>query len=252
MANTLPAKVGGKALTKFEKEMLAAAREEATREKAPSGNYISTTGGEFSFQGVKMPNPFSAVVVDYSFVNTLYEGTYDENNIQPPICFAASMVEADLAPSPNSPEPQAKKCSECPNNEFGSADNGSGKRCKNTRRVALLPYDPKVKLDTAEPAFIKLSPTALRAWAGYVNGLSKATNRVPSAVVTQFEAVRKGGSFYVSPALSEVLSEKEYRMVQKRRDSVRDALLAEPDFSARAQAPKKGKGKPAARIKKKR
>lgn len=245
MANAL-AKIGGKGLSKFEKEMMEAARNEAAREKAPTGNFISTDGGKFTFQNTSLPDPFQAVIVDYSFVNMLYEGTYDPDNVTAPACFAAGMVEADLKPSPNSPKPQAESCAECPHNKFGSADNGKGKACKNTRRLALLPYDPKVRLKDAEPAILKLSPTSLAGWAGYVNKLAKAINRTPSAVVTQFGIERKGSYFTVVPSLDTNLSEKDYRTVYERRESVRDVLLAEPDFSAEASKPAaKGKTKPA-------
>lgn len=235
----------GKGLSKFEKEMMEAARNEAAREKAPTGNFISTDGGEFKFQDTSLPNPLPGIVVDYSFVNTLYEGTYDPDNVQPPACFASGMVEADLKPSSNSPKPQADTCAECPHNQFGSADNGRGKACKNTRRVALLPYDAKVKLADAEPAILKLSPSSLAPWAGYVNKLSKAVNRTPSGVVTQFEIKRKGSYFIIEPSLDSVLSEKDYRVVAARREAVRDVLLAEPDFNERTStSPKKGKAKP--------
>lgn len=252
MANQL-AKTTGKGLSKFEKEMMEAAREEAAREKPPVGNIISTDGGRFTFQGNELPNPLSAIVVDYAFVNSLYEGMYDPDNVQPPVCFAAGMVEADLAPSPNSPKPQAEKCSECPHNKFGSADNGKGKACKNLRRLALLPHDPKVKLANAEPAVLKLSPTSLGGWAAYVNQLAKVVNRTPSSVITQFTVVRKGSYFNISSQMDSVLSEKDYRVIKGRREEVRDMLLAEPDFSKADANPAKSKSKtkPVKRLNKK-
>ena len=146
----------------------------------PGGSKIKLAAGSMTLpDGTKTPGPLEAVIVDFVATNKYYEGAYDANNIQPPVCFAIGTNPLKLAPSPNSPLPQAKTCAECPMNQFGSS--GKGKACKNERLLAVLP--PESTAD--DPLWtLSVSPTGIKNFDGYVAGVARTMNTIPAGVVT--------------------------------------------------------------------
>ena len=88
----------------------------------PTGSKIKLSPGSMTLpDGTRTTDPLDVVIVDFVAKNSFYPGAFDKDNIVPPVCFAIGTNPAKLTPSPNSPEPQASSCAECPMNAFGSA-----------------------------------------------------------------------------------------------------------------------------------
>lgn len=194
---------------------------------SPSGDRIKVTQKK-TFRmpsGEEHPGPINAVIVDFVSANFLYDGVFDPNDITPPICAAVGTELASLTPFADCPEKQCETCSACPQNQFGSG-RGQGKACQNTRLLYLLPPDA----DEETPGMIlKVSPTALRAYDGYVASIARSFSAPPCAVITEisldenldYPSLRFGNP-QPNPALALALA---------RRDEARQRLLTKPDFA---------------------
>jgi hypothetical protein len=160
-------------------------------EAAPTGSFVTTRSGVLQWQGQAVAgNKLDVVVVDSIYENTYYVDDFDPDNPASPVCFAFAHDDKELAPHPESSQPQHDTCKGCPMNEFGSADRGKGKACKNSRRLAMVPAIPldAASIEIAEIAFLKLPVTSTKNWANYVNTLATLDRRPPFAVVTTIGA----------------------------------------------------------------
>lgn len=199
----------------------------AERVSQPTGSRISVTQSK-TFKlpdGRESPGPLDLVVVDFVYANYLYEGTYDRNNITPPVCFAINLSDKQMVPSDNSPKKQAGACAGCAKNQFGSA--GKGKACSNTVLLAVLHPDD---LDGAM-LILKVSATATKAWNGYVNALASSLKRAPWSISTQVSF--DPHSDYPSLRFSnpQVLDDEALAAVFPRREEAARILAVEPDVT---------------------
>src|SRR6202012_2084920 len=152
-----------------------------------SGSFFSVKGGILSFNGNTFPdNTVAAVVIDFVLENVYYEGKFDPETPTNPKCFAFGREDADMAPhevSTENGDAQNDVCKGCQWNEWGSAETGRGKACKNRRRLALIPagafnsktnqltpYDAD-EFETATMGFLALPVTSVKAFSGYVKQL---------------------------------------------------------------------------------
>ena len=176
------------------KDRLAALAKESVAQEASvsTGAFISTKAGQLTWQGNPVQgNKLQVIVADSVMENAYYPGDFDPDNPQPPVCFAFGRDEKDMSPHADSSEPQHETCKGCPQNEFGSADRGKGKACKNIRRIGLLPASPlnEEALRTSEVAFLKTPVTSVKGWAGYVRSLDALHQVPPQAVITEIGAI---------------------------------------------------------------
>jgi hypothetical protein len=188
------------AVANWEERLAAEAEAAAELEKGGGlGKSLSFKGGVMTFDGNAIKgNQIACIVVASAIEKAYYEGKYDPNNPDPPVCFALTQTDPeDLAPDPEKvAELQNDVCATCQWNEWGSADTGRGKACKDVRRLGVIPAgtmekngdvqlftDPKM-IDKAELAFAKLPPTALNAWAAYVRMVATTMKRPPHGVFT--------------------------------------------------------------------
>lgn len=233
-------KASSTAIVNIQEALKAQAAAMANRTSPATGNSIRVTQDKmFALpDGTKDAGPIDLVIVDFVSRNEFYEGAYDPNNIAPPVCFAIGDEPRSLAPSPNSPAPQSDTCANCNMNVFGSA--GNGKACKNTRVLAVLP--PESDADT--PLWqLKLSPTALKSFDGYVNNLARG-GMVPVQMVTSVSfdpnstwASLRFGDPQPNPNLADHFA---------RQGEAKEMLNREPDLTPRpAQA--KAAARPTAR-----
>lgn len=164
--------------------------------------FFSTKGGILKFNDTPIPgNEMIAVIVDYINEKTWYEEDFDPENPKTPSCFAFTRGDgSDLAPHEESTDKQNETCEGCWADEFGSADRGQGKACKDGRRLALLPAGRKegdTWIITEDPeyyenediAMLRVPPTSLKAWAKYVKQLEGVLGRPPYGVVTIIKIV---------------------------------------------------------------
>lgn len=178
-----------KALAKWDDRMAKYATEVAATEKT-SGKFISTKGGVLTYGGAQMPgNKMTVVILDHIMENHLYSSDYDAGNPSSPVCFAFGRNGDEMAPHDDSSEPQNDACKGCPANQWGSAEKGRGKACKNIRRLAMLTEEGLEDIESAEVAYLRVPVTSVRAWAGYVQSIATNMRRPPFGVVTEIGIV---------------------------------------------------------------
>lgn len=195
------------ALTAWDEELARQAEIAAALEaNAGGGQFFSIRGGVLSWQDAPLPNNEMAVVIlDSIFENVYYEGQYDPDTPQAPTCFAFAKEEDALTPHEivvKAGQAQSTDgCKGCEHNEWGSADRGRGKACRNTRRLAMLPAgtfarDGKFTMFT-EPehyattaiGFMKLPVTSVKGYANFVRQVAGALRRPPAGIVTRVSVV---------------------------------------------------------------
>ncbi len=188
---SVPAKAGkktGTAMVAWKEELARQAKVAAEIESSVStgGSYFSTSGGQLKFNGADIPgNRMNVVILAHVIENALYTDRYDPNNPTSPACFELGTNESEMGPHEKSTDPQHDACKGCPMNEFGSADTGRGKACKNTRRLALVPEDSLDDIESAEVAFIKVPPTSVKNWATFVKKVADTLDMPPLGVLTE-------------------------------------------------------------------
>lgn len=161
---------------------------EATQ--APAGGFISTRGGRLTYAGGEIPgNRMEVVILDSILEYHLYGEHFNADHITSPICFAFGRNEAEMRPHPNSAKPQCDSCANCPKNQFGTAELGKGKACKNIRRLAIIPVEGLEDVDKAVVAFLKIPVTSVKAYSGYVQQITGTLKKPPFAVVTEISLV---------------------------------------------------------------
>ncbi len=206
------------------------------------GNKITLKKDGFVLpDGTKTAGPLELVIVDFNTKHSFYETAYDPNNIVPPGCFAIGPNPKQMTPSKNSPNMQSDSCQGCPMNEFKSA--GNGKACTNNRVLAVLPPDA----DADTPMWLlSVSPTALRAFDGYVAAVNRTFGMAPICVVTTVGLNPE--TDYPQLTFTNPVQNENLAVAYERRDEARDLLNAEPDVSGYvAPSAKPGKRAPARR-----
>lgn len=229
----------------YEEQLAKEAAEIAKRISAPSGDRVRfKANSAFITPDGMEGEALEVVVVEFMSSNVLYEGAYDRDNPQTPACFAIGPEPSMLVPSPNSPAKQAETCVACPNNQFGSAPNGKGKACKNTRILAIIPASA---LDTPKeeaPIWVlAVPPTSLKSFDGYVGKLASQHKTVPAGVIT--EITLDPAITYASPRFSVVrpLKSNELGLFMSRREEASKRLLTEPDVSGYTAPKPTGRGR---------
>lgn len=282
---TAPKKEAGKGLQKWDEQLAKYATEAAATEaNAGSGlKSFSLKSGVLSFDDVAMPNNEMAVIVlDHVLENTYYVEAYDPENVTPPDAYALGRDEMTMTWHPDSiPEYAGQLCKDSDINQFGSAEKGKGKACRNMRRLLMIPagsfnkqgeltlIDDEEHFKTVQPAFMKIPPTSITGWALYVKQLAGALRRPPFAVVTKIKVVPDAKSqFKVTFEAIEDVSEDLIETIISRHEEAtqlieqpynmgggdeeddkpaRSKTKAKPN--ARGAAAAKGKTKPTARKK---
>lgn len=177
----------GKAVVQWDAEFAGYAKEAAKGMTVAAGKFISTKSGVLTYAGAKIPdNELRCVVIGSIFENAFYEGDFDPDNPQSPGCFAFGVEKEEMAPSDTVPDKQSEACTGCPKNEFGSAERGQGKACKNVVRLALVAETDLEDLAAAEVVYLKVPVTSVKNWIVYAKKrLAEGVKRPYWAVVTK-------------------------------------------------------------------
>ena len=251
MTTTLP--------TTYDERLAKMAQGVASREaNSVGGEFFTLSGGILKFGGNPVPgNQAGVVILDHIFENVYYSGKYDPNSPSAPMCYAFAVEENDLAPHPNVVQAglsQHETCHGCPMNEWGTADLGRGKACRNTRCLALLQAgsfdqggcgnifdltsDPEA-LSKAQVGFLKLPVTSVKPFAGYVQQLATSLKRPPVGVVSRVKVVPDAKTQFrvqidaIMPVPSELIG-----VVLAKMEEVQAALRTPyPDYEEPAPAP---------------
>lgn len=196
---------------------------------APAGDgIIVTQSKQFKMPDETKVSEFKGVIVDFVSMNAYYESTYNADNVVPPNCFAIGTVQNDaLVPSSNSPEPQDEgegACKGCWANAFKSAENGKGKACKQSIKLAVL-------TDDGELHTLKISSTGLRDFGAYTRDVGQSLGVPPYAVMTTFSFDDKVDFPSVRCSDPLPLNEDQLAIVFSKRDDALAMLMVEPDVS---------------------
>jgi len=186
---TKPAPVKAQ-VNKYEEELAKFAVQAASQVQVGASNFISTRGGRLSYQGNPVPgDKMNVIVVASMLENHYYTDRFDAENPASPKCFAFSETGDGMGPHEMSEAPQSELCAKCQQNEWGSADIGRGKACKNIVRLGVITEDGLEDVGAAELAVIKIPVTSVREWANYVSQIASTLKRPPFAVVTEVSIV---------------------------------------------------------------
>lgn len=205
-------KTTGTDVIDWEKEMREQARiaAEAQRSTGGGGKFFSMQAGQLQYDGNPMPgNRMAVVILADVLMNTYYDGPYDPNNKVSPKCFAFAKDEDDLEPHEDVDkddyfERQSPTCPECPWNEWGSAETGRGKACKNSQRLGMIPagvykasgkgrdvkfelelYDDPGHFQRAEVAYMNLPVMSVRNYGQFVKQVAADLGRPPHGVLAE-------------------------------------------------------------------
>jgi hypothetical protein len=233
----------------WEKELAGYAEADSARVEGGMGAYLSVRGKKFSMGGNAIGEELDIIVANFVHESGWYEDDYDAENPTPPDCFALSLDGKDMAPHPNSLNPQSEVCATCWANEWGSGK-GKGKACKNQRRLALLDAEAD-NLEEAEMALLRIAPTGVKPWDNYVNGLSKKLNRPCWSVVTRLSFDEEVDYPKVSSAIVEPISDPAMLSAVKIRTEEAASVLMEPYDTSNMEPKKATKGGKKKAVKKK-
>ena len=233
----------------YRAEMAKYAKEESARMPSGSGSFISIRGKNFSYQGATLEEPLRVVIVDYSYENALYEGKWDAENPQPPVCFAMSKTNDEMAPHESSPKPQSDSCKDCPHNQFGTADTGKGKACKNSLRIAVLStatkqFNPEF-VQKSDAALMKLPPTSVKNFRGYLKKITDGLQLPLFSVMTDLSFDEEAATPVVVPQFGDEIGDRKLlQALIAKRETVQAALLQPFDVSGYSEDKPKKKVKP--------
>jgi hypothetical protein len=187
-------------MTKFDEMWAKEAESLKSITDINASKFISLAGGTMRYNNAEIPdNTLECLVLGACFANLMYDGDYDPDNVTPPACYAFGEDQKEMSPDPEHPMTnnrveggEATSCQDCPNNEWGSAEKGDGKACGNKMRLALLSVSDIETADavkTAEPAFVHVPVTSVKAFRLYAKQLAANYGRPPHGVVTTMELV---------------------------------------------------------------
>lgn len=202
----------GTEVANYDEELAALAGQSATlTDSGGGGKFFSTRAGVLQFDDTPLPgNQVCAIVAAWCLENVFYEGAFDADNRTPPTCFAFcknpdekdEMGPHEKVYEDDAFEAQSEACSDCPKNEWGSAETGRGKACSNRRRLAILPagtytsagrnggYELELIEDeehfrTADAGFLKIPVMSGKGFDNYVKDVAEQFKRPLFAVYTR-------------------------------------------------------------------
>jgi len=160
------------------------------------------TGGGLAFEvpgddpdSPDMEKELVGVIVDHHPVNAYWENKFEGQN-NPPDC---SSMDGKQGLNPNTGE--IRNCKTCPLNQFGSAEDGRGKACKNMHRVYLL------RSGEMFPVLITLPPTSIKPLSNYIAKRVLAIGKRTTEVITKIslkKAQNSSGIIYSQVQFSKV------------------------------------------------
>jgi len=214
------AKKAGKAVVLWEEELAKEAKALSATEKLSGGRkFITHKDGTMSFAGAEVPdNELSVVILGVIHENQWYDEDYQAGEFQIPKCFAFGTTEDEMEPHEKAVDPQHTSCEGCPLNEWGSADRGNGKACKNVRRFAMISASDLDDLENAEIAYLKLPVTSVKHWASYMKKtLEKVVQRPYWAVTTKIYLEGKEFGFALDKEAADINPENFPKLKELNR-----------------------------------
>ena len=152
---------------------------------------------------------FSAVILYHHPLFAFYKSKYTGGN-NPPDCGSYDGLSGQGDPGGN--------CKSCPNNQFGTGENGS-KACKNRRRIYVL------REGEIFPLLLSLPTGSLKELTRFLKRLL-SKGRKSNSVVTRFslkKAVNSGGIAYSQAqfTVDRTLTTEEHTLIERMTEQVK-------------------------------
>jgi hypothetical protein len=228
----------------------------AATEKGSTFPTLSIRDKKFAIDGLELPNPkqTTVIILQAAFENAYYEEGFDPDSPAPPDCYAVGYDEATLAPPEDLETKQHDTCAGCPKNEWGSAEKGKGKACKNQRKLALISADAindgPGGVAKSTVVVLRIPPTSTGPYSKYVKRLANLLKLPPYAVSTTL-SFDEGESYALlkfkeAARLADPAAPDSVLLMQAiiaLRDSIRTPLVQVVTFTKR-EAEDDGEKKP--------
>lgn len=237
-----------KEVVNWEEELAKQAREVAQLER-PAVATISLRGGIMMYEQTQVPgNEIECVIIGSSHERTYYAESFDPDTPQSPVCFAQTIGETCTVPHEKSTNPQNTTCAGCPMDQWGSADRGRGKGCKEIRKLIIMPISALASEESvgrSELAIIRVPVTSVKNFSAYANQIASMYSRPPWAVKSKIKVgPHPKNQFTVSFTYSGPVDSEVFPALVKRQEAVNGILLTpyEP-VEEREEEPAPAKGK---------
>jgi hypothetical protein len=182
------------------------------RIKIPAGGGLAYEVPSDNPDSPDMVKEFKAVILYHHPVHAFYKEKYTGGNT-PPDCASYDGHAGTEAESG-----EIHNCKDCPNNKFGSGENGA-KLCKQKRRIYIL------RADEALPIIFSLPTGSLADFGKYITRLLSRGQK-SSGVVTKFslkKAQNAGGIAYSQAVLGvdRILTRDEAAVIDRLAEQVK-------------------------------
>lgn len=156
-----------------------AAKAKARVAQLPAGGAqgLSFKGGTMAWAGQNIGHETHVIVLDYVAERTYYDRPYNENDKSPPTCYSYD----GEGPHDKAAEAQSSACENCQHNQWGSANVGDGKACKEGARIIVVPADTE-DFAAATPTTARVSTLNTKFLVDYVNALDARKTSLPRVV----------------------------------------------------------------------
>lgn len=190
-------------------EELSGLDNEFERIKIPAGGGVMFESPSGNPDEPDMIKEFSAVILYHHPMYVFYSSKFNGSN-NPPDCLSIDGITGVGTPG--------GKCMNCPNNKFGSGENGS-KACKNKHQMYLL------REGEIFPVILSLPTSSNREFSRYIKRLLSRGKKSDSAV-TKFslkKAVNKTGISYsqVQFSIARELEKTEIELIKNYSEQVK-------------------------------
>jgi hypothetical protein len=185
-----------------------------------TGSYITFKNATLKVDGQPVPNNTADVrVLAALSERAWYDGPFDPDNAQVPVCYALDSEE----PHPESKDPQSDTCKECPKNKWGSAPPrpgstlpGKGKACREGARLIMVPAG--IPLKNAPMYTAKIPVTSLNAVTTFVGRCQAAAKLMGEFVTTLSVTEDKKSFFKVHLTLKEHTPDMDINLLLNRQE----------------------------------
>ncbi len=225
-------------VNKWDEELARLATEATASLPTVSGEWLSTKGGHLSYRGQQVPgDKMNVVVLDFLNENQYYDAPFDPAMPASPCCYAFGQDKGSMAPHAKAATPQNKTCKGCPHMEWGSADRGKGKACREVLRLALIPaVSTAAEIKDCEVAYLKVPVMSVKNFSAMAQQVAQTLKRPPFAVVTEIH-VTSDNQVSVFFKVAEAIEDGDLlsAIMEKRKEAALDNPY--PEIEA-APAPK--------------
>jgi hypothetical protein len=214
-----------------------AKQQQALSKIVTSTKFISFKGGQIIIDNKVVPGGKTDVVLlAFMGERSFFPDGYDPDVRQSPLCYAYFNTEDDAdetKPHPKAKEAQAKTCAECAHNEWGSANVGRGKACRESVRIALLPAVQD--MSKAQIWHARVPITSVGAFKSHISDILSAERPV-WAVVSELTVTPDAKTFFkISWAVKRGITQNEVAVLSAKAISAeRDIAFEYPDFEETA------------------